>query len=213
MMAGALGDTPGSFKEFYYQRKTLTADKGKGGVFYLYHSGETPNEGLAGLWRSHDGGESWQKQYEGEIAPQSNFAAKLRSVPGREGHLFFTNGHASSGDTVLRRSTDKGATWTKIVNVDRVDDIAFGKAAPGASYPALYVSGRVGGVYGIWRSRLVDFPAGSLDQVTVMAADPDVFGRVYLGYKGSGWIWGEPAPCKPAPMSSLATIQCSKVGG
>lgn len=220
-LPGALGDTPGSFKEFYYQRKTLTADKGKGGVFYLYHSGETPNEGLAGLWRSHDGGESWQKQYEGEIAPQSNFAAKLRSVPGREGHLFFTNGHASSGDTVLRRSTDKGATWTKIVNVDRVDDIAFGKAAPGASYPALYVSGRVGGVYGIWRSldnaanwqRLVDFPAGSLDQVTVMAADPDVFGRVYLGYKGSGWIWGEPAPCKPAPMSSLATIQCSKVGG
>jgi hypothetical protein len=43
---------------------------------------------------------------------------------------------------------------------------------------------------------LAEFPVGRLDQVTAVAADPDVFGRVYLGYAGSGWIWGEPAPCK-----------------
>ncbi len=221
MLPGATGDTPGSFKEFYYQRKTLAADKGKGGVFYLYHSGEAPNEVLAGLWRSHDAGESWQRVFGGEIAPQSNYAAKLRAVPGKEGHLFFTSGHGTASDTRLRRSIDGGASWTAIGDVDRVDDVAFGKAAPRTDYPAIYISGRVRGVYGIWRSldnaaswqRLVDFPVGTLDQVTVMAADPDVFGRVYLGYKGSGWIWGEPAPCKPAPLKSLATEQCSKVGG
>lgn len=220
-LPGAVGDTPGSFKEFYYQRKTLAADKVKGGTFYLYHSGEAPNVLLAGLWRSRDAGESWQKVFGGEISPQSNYAAKLRAVPGKEGHLFFTSGHSTAADTRLRRSLDGGAHWSILETVDRVDDVAFGKAAPGAAYPTIFLSGRVGGIYGIWRSvddttswqRLVDFPAGTLDQVTVMAGDPDIFGRVYLGYKGSGWIWGEPAPCKPAPLASLEPRQCSKVGG
>jgi photosystem II stability/assembly factor-like uncharacterized protein len=216
----AIGDNPGSFEHHWYQRKTLTADKTAPSTFYLYHSGDAPNPGLLGLWRTTDGGAGWQRMFSGEIAPASNMAAKLRSVPGHAGHLFFTSAFAYISDTVLRRSVDGGATWTEVPEVTRVDDVAFGKAAPGASYPAIFVSGRVGGVYGIWRSvddaaswhRLVDFPVGTLDQVTVVGADPDVFGRVYVGYKGSGWIWGEPAVCTAAPYRSLATTQCSSVG-
>lgn len=105
------------------------------------------------------------------------------------------------------------------MDVTRLDDVAFGKAAKGARYPTIFLSGRVGGEYGIWRSvddartwqRLVDFPAGTLDQVSVVGADPDVFGRVYLGYVGSGWIWGEPAPCTPAPLGARADTQCVSV--
>jgi hypothetical protein len=220
ILPGAVGDNPGSFGQDWLQRKTLTADKTTAGVFYLVHSGETPNEALAGLWRSRDGGANWQHIYDRPLAPESRFAAKLRSVPGKAGHLFFTSGVSHAADTALRRSTDGGETWTVASDVTRVDDIAFGKAAPGAGYPALYISGRVSGVYGVWRSidaaktwqRLVDFPMTTLDQVSVMGADPDVFGRVYLGYVGSSWIWGEPAPCKPAAARSFATEQCSAVG-
>lgn len=86
---------------------------------------------------------------------------------------------------------------------------------------AIFISGRVGGVYGVWRSvdnaaswqRLGEFPVGTLDQVTAIGADPDVFGRVYLGYKGSGWIWGEPAPCDPRPYVPGMAFQCVKTGG
>lgn len=218
VLPGAIGDTYGSFRNNWLQRKTLTADKTSGGVFYLYHSGDAPNAALAGVWRSPDGGVSWEHVSMGEIAPNSGMAAKLRSVPGHAGHLFFTSGVAA-GDTRLRRSMDGGATWRTLDSVTRVDDVAFGKAAAGAAYPTIYISGQVGGVYGVWRSvdnaaswhRLVEFPMGTLDQVTVMAADPDVFGRVYLGYKGSGWIWGEPAPCQAAPFAAFATRQCSTI--
>ncbi|MEP9404012.1 hypothetical protein [Sphingomonas sp. VNH70] len=219
-LPGAQGDNPGSFEHQWYQRKTLASDKSIPGTFYYYHSGEAPNQGLTGLWRSQDGGATWSQVFAGEIMASTNAAAKLRSVPGHAGHLFFTSGHAHAAESTLRRSIDGGATWVMVPDVDRVDDVAFGKAAPGSSYPTIFVSGKVGGVYGIWRSvddaktwvRLVDFPVGTLDQVTAIGADPDVFGRVYLGYKGSGYIWGEPAPCKPAPLASLATVQCSAVG-
>jgi photosystem II stability/assembly factor-like uncharacterized protein len=149
----------------------------------------------------------------------SGAAAKLRSVPGKAGQLFFTSGTAGGLDLGLRRSIDGGESWSRVANANRVDDIAFGKAAAGASYPTIFISGQVGGVYGIWRSidearswhQLVGFPVGTLDQVSVIAADPDVFGRVYVGYTGSGWVWGEPAPCKPAPYASFGTSQCSPV--
>lgn len=219
-LPGAVGTTPGSYQNSWYQRKTLAADKSVPGEFYLVHSGDVPNVELAGLWRTRDGGKSWNKVFDGEIAPSSDQAAKLRSVPGHAGHLFFTSAFEHTTDTQLRRSTDGGETWKALPEVTHVDDVAFGKAAAGASYPAIFISGRVGGVYGVWRSvddaatwqQLVDFPVGTLDQVTVIAADPDVFGRVYLGYKGSGWVWGEPAPCRPAPFRPLARQQCSSVG-
>lgn len=218
-LPGASGDKPGSFEATYYQRKTVTADKTAPATFYFYHSGEAPNQALLGLWRSSDGAKTWVKVFAGEIAPSSNLAAKLRSVPGHAGHLFFTSDFPHTTDTGLRRSIDGGENWTIVPEVTRVDDIAFGKAAPGSDYPAIYISGRVGGVYGIWRSvddakswqMLVDFPVGRLDQVTAIGADPDIFGRVYMGYKGSGWIWGEPAACKVAPYQSLTDHQCTMV--
>jgi hypothetical protein len=127
MLSGAVGDQPGSFPSIWPQRKTLAADKSAPNTFYLVHSGEGLNGPLQGLWRSTDGGDSWSRVYEGEIAPASGFAAKLRSVPGHAGHLFFTSASSASSDRTLRRSTDGGVTWSHVPEVTGVDDIAFGK--------------------------------------------------------------------------------------
>jgi photosystem II stability/assembly factor-like uncharacterized protein len=220
VLAGANGPDYGSFDALWLQRKTLAADRVQPGTFYLYHSGNGGNPQLAGLWRTQDGGVHWDHVHMGEIAPASNMAAKLRAVPGQAGHLFFTSAVAYNDDTGLRRSTDGGQTWQTVPGITHVDDVAFGKAAPGSDYPAIYISGKLHEAYGVWRSvdnartwqRLTDFPAMTLDQVTSIAADPDVFGRVYLGYVGSGWIWGEPAPCGKPHFDRVADVTCTRVG-
>lgn len=218
-LPGSIGNFPGSFSTYAFPRKSLAADKVRGGTFYMVHSGDAPNPQLAGLWRSDDGGEHWLRVFTGEIAPASNGEAKLRAVPGHGGHLFFSSSFAYTTDTRLRRSIDGGQSWTALNDITRVDDIAFGKAAPGAPYPAIYISGRVTGLYGIWRSldnartwqQLAEFANGSLDQVTSVGADPDAFGRVYLGYKGSGWVWGEPSACPVQALISVQAPQCTLV--
>ncbi|AMJ63794.1 hypothetical protein [Bosea sp. PAMC 26642] len=209
----------GSHAQYYYVRRTLTADRVSPGVFYYFHSGEGRNVALRGLWRTQDGGGSWARIYDREIAPHSGFSAKLRAVPGKEGHLFFTSGVAEGQDLRLRRSIDGGASWTQLPNVDHVDDIGFGKAAEGSTYPTIFLSGRVSGGYGIWRStddasswkQVAGFPLGTLDQVSVVEADKDRFGRVYVGYKGSGWRYGEPATCNAAPYRFPNASECTDV--
>lgn len=210
------GEVPphsGSYPNIWVQRKTLAADRVRPGTFYFYHGGNAFNPGLAGLWRTGDGGRNWEQVHKGRLSPRDGFGAKLRAVPGRAGHLFFTSAQPGEGEQLLR-STDGGEHWSRIDTVSQVDDIAFGKAAPGVDYPAIYISGRVEGRYGIWRStdalgswrRIADFPLDRLDQVVVMEADKDIFGRVYLGLMGSGWVYGEPGSCAAAKRGKAERI-------
>jgi photosystem II stability/assembly factor-like uncharacterized protein len=209
----------GSHPELHYHRKTLAADRVLAGVFYLVHAGEGSNAQLKGLWKTVDGGVHWTKAFEGDISPHSEYSSKLRTVPGHGGHLFFTSGVLGPFDTRLRRSTDGGSNWTTINAVDQVDDIAFGKSLPGSAYPTIFVSARVNGLFGIWRStdaaaswiRIAGFPLGSLDQVTVIEGDPDVFGRTYVGFKGSGWVYGEPATCQPSTAGLASPAECVRI--
>jgi len=76
----------------------------------------------------------------------------------------------------------------------------FGKAAPGADYPALYMIGVVDGLRGIFRSndtgrawvRINDdqHQWGLLLHIT---GDPKQYGRVYVGTHGRGTLYGDPA--------------------
>jgi photosystem II stability/assembly factor-like uncharacterized protein len=219
VLAGEKLPFTGSHAAMHLPRKTLAADRVLAGTFYLMHSGGGHNPDLEGLWKTVDGGTVWTRVFKGALAPHAEQAAKLRSVPGRAGHLFFTAGTLGPFDTRLRRSTTGGERWEALDEVDQVDDVAFGKPVPGGAYPTLFISGRVGGIYGIWRStdtgrtwrRLTDFAMGSLDRVNVIEGDPDVFGRVYVGFGGSGWVYGEPSLCTPTAPTLGADAECTSV--
>lgn len=209
----------GSFDAYWGSRKTLAADRVLPGTFYLAHLGGGANDKLRGLWRTRDGGKHWDRVFTGEIAPGGKANGKLRAVPGRAGHLFYTAGIGYGPDTGLRRSRDGGVTWQIVAGVQSVDDVAFGKAAAGRKYPAIFLSGKISGIYGIWRSvddtatwqRVAGFPVGRLDRVSVVEADKDVFGRVYVGYTGSGWLYGEPAECMSKPLEPGDDQECLHV--
>ncbi len=122
-------------------------------------------------------------------------AAKVEAVPGRQGDVWVAGEGAG-----LFHSTDGGATFTKLSNVTSAPSVGFGKAAPGQTYPAVFISGAPsGGVHGIYRS---DDAGASWVRVNddrnqwgainpVIAGDPRVYGRVYVGTNGRGIFYGD----------------------
>ena len=122
---------------------------------------------------------------------------RLYTTPGREGDLWVT---ALTG---LYHSTDTGKTFTRMEGINELRGFGFGKAAPGASDPALYLVGVANGVRGILRSddyartwtRINDdqHQFGLIGQIT---GDPKLYGRVYVGTFGRGILYGDPVKKK-----------------
>ena len=85
-----------------HNAQTVAADRVLPDTFYLYYSGQ-------GLFRSTDDGNTWTKQFSGEISRYSYFSSKLESVPGQAGNLFFTGGPTGDVDEPFMRSDDDRA--------------------------------------------------------------------------------------------------------
>ena len=104
---------------------------------------------------------------------------------------------------------DSGATWTKLstfasifsgnswADVQGAMAVALGKAKPGAAYSAaVYVVGAVNGVWGVYRSddagaswtRFND-DAHQFGGIGVMAADQNLYGRIYVSGTGRGLLY------------------------
>jgi hypothetical protein len=200
----------------YNNRHVITADRVTPNKFYLYDSN-------SGLYVSTTGGDSWTRVFTGHIVNSADgFNLKIKAVPGKAGHLFYTNGSYGGGDHVgpdsgelFRRSTDGGATWTTVPGVLEVYDFGFGKEAPGASYPTVFIAGFVNSVWGIWRSddqgqtwvQVGERPLGSLDIVKAVDGDKNTYGTVYVGFMGSGYAYGG-----IGGTSSLPALAVTKAG-
>ena len=119
---------------------------------------------------------------------------RLYTTPGKEGDLWIA---AFNG---LYHSADSGKTFARMGGVTEVLGFGFGKAAPGADSPALYMLGVVNGQRGAMRS---DDAAGSWVRINddrhqwglvlQITGDPKLYGRVYVGAHGRGIIYGDPA--------------------
>ncbi|HUO50194.1 MAG TPA: fibronectin type III domain-containing protein, partial [Candidatus Paceibacterota bacterium] len=181
---------------YYLDRQVITADRVNIGTFYAYMNGD--------IWRSTDNGNTWTAVQTSFQGLYGGFNAKLRSVPGEAGNLFFSGGQqspdslTSPANEQFMRSTNGGQTWTAVPNVLEVIDFGFGKAAAGQSYPAIYIVGWVNKVYGVWESddnantwfQIGLWPTNSLDTIKSISGDMNQYGRVYVGFSGSGYAYG-----------------------
>lgn len=186
----------------YFYKQAVVADPLKGDVFYAY------NWTTKNLYRSEDGGKTFR--IAGRVPSElGNYHCKLRAVPGESGHLFFANGlnndkFTDTGMGPLYESKDGGATWTQVPNTEKIIDIAFGAPAPGSDFPTWYVSGQMTGADGPLRGifRSIDrgatwerisgpYPMGVSKHMSTLAADPGIYGRVYLGTSGIGYFYSD----------------------
>ena len=198
------GNAAGGHASFLSSRIPIVADKQNPGTFYFYpittNNGDATDLALKGLWKTTDNGATWTRVKTGYITTygQDVGDGKLRMAPGKSPHIFWCCGQVNSSwdaptpDTFL--FSNGGATWTAIPGISEVADYAFGKAAYGRTYPAIYAIGWVGGVYGVWAMfdfnpttvtgnwvLMTHYPKGSDSYFNVMAADMGKFGRHYVG--------------------------------
>nr|WP_308016540.1 xyloglucanase [Jidongwangia harbinensis] len=160
------------------------------------------------LYVSTDGGASF-------AATATVSARSVRAVPGRAGDVW------AAGATGLHRSTDAGATFTALPGVTEAINVAFGKAAPGASYPAVFLVGTVGGVDGVYRSddagatwvRINDDAHRYGNSGDALAGDPRVYGRVYLGTNGRGVLYADRTGSTVPPDAGRARTTPQTGGG
>jgi len=167
--------------------------------------------------------------------PPAGTSVRFRAVPGHEGDIWLAGG---SDTTVygLWHSTNSGTTFAKLTGPEKADVVGFGMPAPAQTYVALFISGQIGGVRGIYRSdnagstwvRINDDQHQYGITGQCMTGDPRVYGRVYFCTNGRGIIVGDiagsPAPdfsfsASPATLSinqgasGTSTITITRTGG
>ncbi|HEX8428677.1 xyloglucanase [Hymenobacter sp.] len=98
----------------------------------------------------------------------------------------------------LYHAPDAGKTFTKAAAVQEIHGFGFGKAAPGAAYPALYLIGVVNGTRGFFRSTdaartwtRINDDQHQWGLVLHITGDPKQYGRVYVGTHGRGTFYGD----------------------
>ncbi len=133
-----------------------------------------------------------------KITGASSFGKWPRPVSGVEGDVWI-----SADNSGLYRITGKGTSYSKITGVAYCSAVEFGKAAPGKSYPAIYIWGKtsVSAPFGIYRSddtgitwvRINDdkHQFGGLANGGFVKGDMNVYGRVFVSNAGLGLIYGD----------------------
>jgi hypothetical protein len=181
----------------------LAADKVNGNKFYVYHGGR--------VYVSEDAGATFTASATvPNMYPVGNLT--IETTPGIEGDIWL--GVRESG---LYHSTNSGTSFDKINAVQKADLLAVGKASPTTpTVPALYVFGTVNNIANsLFRSNdngltweTLSSPVYIGGTPICMAADRNVFGRVFFGESGNGFFVATSpgsdiqSPTAPSDLSS-----------
>lgn len=201
---------------YYLDQHIVAADRVNIGTFYAYNY-------LEGLYKSTDGGVTWTLEHS-VLDGYGDFNSDLQAMPNEAGELFFTGGYQTPGPHPVNesfwRSTNGGSTWTAVPNVLEVRSVGFGAPAVGTTTPAIYIVGWVNSIYGIWRStdnastwaQIGSWPLNSFDDIKTITGDMNTYGRVYVGFSGSGYSYGDTSDAAPSVWFATPTTNSAVSG-
>jgi xyloglucan-specific exo-beta-1,4-glucanase len=178
----------------------VESDRVNPATFYGYANGD--------FYRSEDGGAAFTTTI--SAGWPTTIPVKFKAVPGIEGDIWLAGGDDDTGVYGLWHSTDGGDSFTKLASVEKADVVGFGAPAPGETYMAIYISGQVDGVRGIYRStdmgvswvRINDDQHQYAWTGAAITGDSRIYGRVYISTNGRGIIYGDPL-ASPPPTYTL----------
>ena len=166
----------------------VVSDGANGNLFYAWN----PSTGT--FYSSSDKGMTWYATTTSLPQIASWQHSQVTTVTGVQGDIWLAT---PSG---LYRSTNSGWTWNQFdtAAVTSATSVGFGKAATGAFYPAIYLSGTVNGTTALFRSTdagttwvQINDASHQWGGVSLVVGDPRTFGTVYLGTSaGRGVIYG-----------------------
>ena len=148
------------------------------------------------VYRSTDHGMSFTRTST-ELTPKAVWElapCSIATVAGHEGHVWVTTGNSG-----LHRSTDSAASFVQIPGIEEAYAIGFGKPVGSATYPAIFLLGKIAGKKAIFRSddqgatfARINDDDHQFAGATHIAGDPRVEARVYVGTGGRGIFYGNP---------------------
>lgn len=210
---------PANYNSFLYpelNQHLLRADPFTADKFYLKFT-----HAPISLYISTDGGRTWQGQ-QGANLPDEAWSGQL-TVNGRvKGDLWYADGFQGSAPHGVFHSTDGGQTFQQLPGISHAITIAVGAGSgrTGDAAYTVYFYGLLASSpqWGIFRStngaaswdRISYYPNGIYDVPRTMAASLDTFGKVYLGFSGNSFVYGQIAgtgggpPLPGAPTDLIA---------
>jgi photosystem II stability/assembly factor-like uncharacterized protein len=156
----------------------------------------------APLYISADAGQTWLPQPKANL-PDGAYHGQLVVNPHLPNDLWYADGWEGSTSHGLFHSTDAAATFTQLPAIVHAITVAIGAPSPqpGSATYTVYVYGQLSAdpSWGVFQStdaghtwnRIAFYPTGIYDRPTTMAASPDTFGKVYLGFTGNSFLYGQ----------------------
>ena len=178
---------------------TWTASAGIGAIRPVFADRVNPSkfygyDGAMGrLYVSTDGGATFALA--APVSTALRGTGRPRATPGIEGDVWLVT---TAG---LSHSVDSGVTFAPVPAATATVALGQGKAAPGKTYPALYLIGTANQAAGIYRSDDTGATWTRIDDAqhlwataVTLTGDPRLYGRVYVGTNGRGILYGDMAP-------------------
>jgi photosystem II stability/assembly factor-like uncharacterized protein len=154
------------------------------------------------LYVSTDAGQTWHPQPKANL-PDGAYHGQLVVNPKLSNDLWYADGWEGSAQHGLFHSTDAAASFARLPNISHALTLAVGAPSPrpGSAPYTIYFYGQLSNepAWGVFQStdagltwnRVSFYPTGIYDLPNSMAASPDTFGKVYLGFSGNSFVYSQ----------------------